>query len=102
MINVPYAGHTNPTLPLAEALVRRGHMVAYINAEEFRGQIEQTGAQFIPYENYPAAPTPQQKKTRCFRAAFDTAVGLNHKFDLLIYEMFFYPGKRIAELLGIP
>ncbi len=102
MINVPYAGHTNPTLPLAEALARRGHDVLYINAEEFRGQIEKTGAEFIPYKNYPATPTPRQKKTKCFRAAFDTAVGLDREFDLLIYEMFFYPGKRIADLLGIP
>ncbi len=102
MINVPYAGHTNPTLPLAEMLVRRGHEVSYINSEEYRERIEKTGAQFVPYVHYPAAPTPQQKKTKCFRAAFDTAVGLDRKFDLLIYEMFFYPGKRIAELLSIP
>ena len=102
MINVPFAGHTNPTLPLAEALARRGHKVAYINAEEFRAQIEKTGAEFIPYENYPNAPTQQQKKTMCFKRAFDTAIGLNRKFDLLIYEMFFYPGKRIADMLGIP
>ena len=102
MINVPFAGHTNPTLPLAEALVRRGHAVVYINAEEFRSKIEKTGAVFIPYENYPAVPTLQQKKTKCFRAAFDTALGLHRKFDLLIYEMFFYPGKRIADILRIP
>ncbi len=102
MINVPYAGHTNPTLPLAEALVRRGHAVSYINAEEYRGIIAKTGARFIPYENCPAVLSPRQKKTQCFRAAFDTAIGLKVKFDLLIYEMFFYPGKRIAELLGIP
>ena len=36
MINVPYAGHTNPTLPLAKALVQHGHKVSYVNAEEFR------------------------------------------------------------------
>ncbi len=47
MINVPFAGHTNPTLPLAEALARRGHKVSYINAEEFRGSIEKTGAEFF-------------------------------------------------------
>ena len=102
MINVPFSGHTNPTLPLAEALVRRGHRVFYINGEEFREKIEKTGAEFIPYKNYPAAPAGQQKKTMCFRAAFDTAVDLNRKFDLLLYEMLFYPGKRIADMLGIP
>jgi len=102
MMNVPYAGHTNPTLPLAEALVQHGHKVSYINAEEFRNKIECTGAEFIPYTNYPVSPTEQQKKTRCFRAAFDTAISLEQKYDLLIYEMFFYPGIKIAEILGIP
>lgn len=102
MVNVPYAGHTNPTLPLAKALVRHGHSVCYINAEEFRAKIEGTGAEFIPYIHYPSAPTEQQKKSKCFRAAFDTAIRIERKFDLLIYEMFFYPGIRIAEKLGIP
>lgn len=102
MINVPYAGHTNPTLPLAALLVQYGHRVCYVNAEEFRAAIEGTGAEFIPYKNYPASPTGQQKKRRCFRAAFDTAIRLERRFDLLIYEMFFYPGIKIAEKLGIP
>ena len=102
MINVPYAGHTNPTLPLARELVQRGHQVSYINAQEFGRKIEATGARFIPYINYPSNPGGQQKKTRCFRAAFDTALSLEEKYDLLIYEMFFYPGIRIAEKLDIP
>lgn len=29
MVNVPYAGHTNPTLPLASELVKRGHSTYY-------------------------------------------------------------------------
>lgn len=102
MVNVPYAGHTNPTLPLAKALVQHGHKVCYIDAEEFRAKIESTGAEFIPYKNYPSSPTEQQKKTKCFRAAFDTAINLEQQFDLLMYEMFFYPGIKIAEKLGIP
>lgn len=102
MINVPYSGHTNPTLPLTKCLIKRGHNVYYINAEEFRSKIEATGATFIPYTNYPKNPSEQQKKTMCFRAAYDTALKQTEKFDLLIYEMFFYPGIAIAERLGIP
>lgn len=102
MINVPYSGHTNPTLPLASELNKRGHKVLYINAEEFREKIEITGATFIPYINYPSNPSEQQKKTKCFKAAFETALNISEKIDLLIYEMFFYPGIRIAEKLGIP
>lgn len=102
MINVPYSGHTNPTLPLASELIKSGNKVFYINAEEFREKIEETGATFIPYINYPSNPSEQQKKTKCFRAAFETALNLDVKIDLLIYEMFFYPAIRIAEKLGIP
>ncbi len=53
MINVPYSGHTNPTLPLAEALVKHGYNVVYINSKEFKDKIEATGAKFIPYINFP-------------------------------------------------
>jgi MGT family glycosyltransferase len=102
MINLPFAGHTNPTLPLTKALVQRGHKVSYINAEEFRGRIEDTGANFVPFRDFPVSPTVSQNKLRCFRAAFDTAMGMEQKFDLLIYEVFFYPGIKVAENLGIP
>lgn len=102
MINVPYAGHTNPTLPLAAELVKRGHSVIYVNAPEFKDKIEKTGAVFVSYADYPEGLSEQQKKVRCFKAAFHTAMQLEQKFDLLIYEMFFYPGQVIAERLGIP
>ncbi|MEM1486288.1 nucleotide disphospho-sugar-binding domain-containing protein [Oscillospiraceae bacterium PP1C4] len=102
MINLPFSGHTNPTLQLTRELVQRGHHVTYINAEVFRTQIEETGAEFVPYVNYPENPTEKQKKTMCFMSAYDTALSLQDKFDLLIYEMFFYPGIKIAQALGIP
>ena len=102
MVNVPYSGHVNPTLPLTRELVKRGHSVQYVNAEEFRDKIENTGAKFIPYINYPAYPNVTEKKRFCFQAAFDTAMSLKEPFDLLIYEMFFYPGIQIARLKNIP
>jgi|GEM_PF-6552963 len=37
MINLPFAGHTNPTLPLTAELVKRGHHVTYMqNIMELR------------------------------------------------------------------
>ncbi|MDR2895116.1 MAG: hypothetical protein LBV30_00455 [Propionibacteriaceae bacterium] len=102
MINVPFAGHTNPTLPLAAALVEAGHQVTYINAEHFREPIESTGIRFVPYADWPADLTREEEGHRCFRAIWDTALGLTESFDLLIYEMFFYPGMNLAERLGLP
>lgn len=102
MVNLPFSGHTNPTLPLAKELVSRGHNVTYVNAAEFRTKIEATGAKFIPYINYPENPSEKEKKKFSFRAAYDTVLNLEEKFDLLIYEMFFYPGFELAGKLDIP
>ena len=102
MINLPYSGHVNPTLPLTAALVRRGHQVTCVNAESFRSRIEGTGALFVPFRDFPADLSDEQIKRRCFSAAFDTAMALPGPFDLLIYEMFFYPGIEVARRKGIP
>lgn len=102
MVNVPYSGHVNPTLPLAKELVKRGHLVTYVNAEEFRDKIERTGAKFVAYPDFPIGINAQKKKCTCFQAAYDTAMGLQEGFDLLIYEMFFYPGIEIARKKKIP
>ena len=102
MVNLPFSGHTNPTLPLTAKLVEAGHKVTYVNAPEFREKIEHTGAIFVPYKNYPENASEKYKKTHSFVAAYDTAVSLTEKFDILIYEMFFYPGIDLAQKLGIP
>ena len=77
MVNLPYAGHTNPTLPLTKCLVERGHEVGYIHAPEWCDKIEKTGANFIPYLDYPVGLSEQQKKRRCFLAAFQTVMALS-------------------------
>ena len=65
MINLPFAGHTNPTLSLTKKLVEKGHHVTYINAPEFSEKISATGARFIPYIDYPEHPSEDEKKKRC-------------------------------------
>lgn len=103
-VNLPYAGHTNPTLPLTAELVKRGHRVTYINAEVFRQPIEATGARFVPYPDFPVTIGEEQKKRTSFRKAYDTvlSVGQSESFDLLLYEMFFHPGAQAARTLGLP
>jgi MGT family glycosyltransferase len=50
-LNVPAWGHVNPTLPVVQELVRRGHEVSYYLTEDFRETIGATGAVFQPYES---------------------------------------------------
>jgi MGT family glycosyltransferase len=44
-------GHVNPTLPVVAELVRRGHRVTYVVAEQFAGVVAATGAEVIAYES---------------------------------------------------
>ena len=44
-------GHVNPTLAVAQELVRRGEQVVYYLTEEFRAPVEATGATFQPYQS---------------------------------------------------
>ncbi|MGG4552110.1 nucleotide disphospho-sugar-binding domain-containing protein [Paenibacillus humicus] len=43
---LPYYGHINPTLSVAEELVRRGEQIVYYTTEEFAGKLEGIGAEF--------------------------------------------------------
>src|SRR3954469_19117892 len=45
---MPFAGHVNPLLPVARALVTRGHTVRWLGSEPFHAAITATGAQFAP------------------------------------------------------
>jgi UDP:flavonoid glycosyltransferase YjiC (YdhE family) len=45
---LPLAGHIGPGLPIARALVRRGHDVRWYTGQRFRQDIEATGADYVP------------------------------------------------------
>lgn len=47
----PAHGHVNPTLAVAQELVRRGEQVVYYLTEEFQATVEATGATFHPYQS---------------------------------------------------
>ena len=49
---IPAHGHTNPMLPVAEELVRRGDEVRFYSFEDFRKKIEQTGAVYVSCDAY--------------------------------------------------
>ncbi len=49
---IPAHGHTNPMLPVAAELVKRGNIVRFYSFNEFREKIEKTGAEFISCDSY--------------------------------------------------
>lgn len=48
-LGLPLHGHTNPSLPLVQALVERGEEVVYFSSEAFAAKIRQVGARFRLY-----------------------------------------------------
>lgn len=45
---MPLVGHVHPLLPIARALVDRGHDVRWYTGRRFRTTVEDTGARFVP------------------------------------------------------
>ena len=102
MVNLPYSGHTNPSLGLVRCLVAAGHEVDYIQAESFRRQVEASGARFVPYDKPPHSFVPALNEIQNWGAAYRTVRRIGANYDCLIYELLFFPGKALAAELGIP
>lgn len=49
---MPQAGHTVPALPIARALVERGHSVRWHTGIAFAARIAETGAVYVPMSEY--------------------------------------------------
>jgi UDP:flavonoid glycosyltransferase YjiC (YdhE family) len=50
---MPMVAHFNPGLPIAQALVRRGHEMRWYAGRRFQARVEATGARFVPMRTAP-------------------------------------------------
>lgn len=109
MVNVPFSGHINPTLALAEELVRRGHKVSYILNNEWKEQIEGIGVEFIPYMNHGdfrveiknGHPKNFLKVLHMWKYAYDTIMAVGDQYDVLIYEFYTFIAFAAGSKLGL-
>ncbi|MDE6750933.1 MAG: glycosyl transferase [Lachnospiraceae bacterium] len=58
---IPAHGHTNPMLPVAAELVRRGNIVRFYSFDEFKEKIRATGAEFISCDSFLPELTKQEE-----------------------------------------
>lgn len=58
---IPAHGHTNPMLPVAAELVKRGNTVRFYSFNEFEAKIKTTGAEFISCDSYLPELSEQEK-----------------------------------------
>lgn len=109
MVNVPFSGHVNPTLPLAKELVERGHDVSYILTNQWKDRIEETGAVFIPYiddADYNISfrngkPKNFLNALKAWKYAYNTIIAVGKDYDLLIYEFFTFTAYAAAQRLNL-
>ncbi len=58
---IPAHGHTNPMLPVAAELVRRGNAVRFYSFDEFEKKIRAAGAEFISCDSFLPKLTKQEE-----------------------------------------
>jgi MGT family glycosyltransferase len=108
-------GHVNPTLPLVEEFVRRGHRVDYATAAEHSGAVTGAGARWValpPLE--PFRPPPEvgpeiiARWLRHFFTAMRATYPVLHERcvterpDVVCYDTTNWPARIVAGKLGIP
>lgn len=101
-VNLPFSGHVNPTFELVQMLVEKGHEVTYILDEDYREQIEEIGANFVPYDDYNTNWSEIRKYVASFDRAFQTAKRIGKGYDCIVSEAFFIFGKHLADELSKP
>ena len=116
-INIPGHGHINPTLPVVQELVQRGHEIIYYNTEDFRAKIEGTGAIMHAYpEPMPGATDIVElmrdgnlvKVTRMLLESSELLVPFlmeeirREQPDIIVHDAIALWGSICAKLLNLP
>ena len=111
----PAYGHINPTLPVIRELVRREQPVVYYGTEQFRGVIQDTGAQFRPYSTQfhvpEQGPGPFARVSTTLETLLELSRAiLDHHLEQvrmlrpshIMYDSFAPWGGLVARLLRLP
>jgi MGT family glycosyltransferase len=119
----PAHGHVNPTLPLVEELVRRGHRVSYVTGARSAPSVRAAGATLVevPWnEEPPPSGGGAAERGGAFDLGFLTGFFVSHvtraseafpallehfrrdRPDAVCYDGFSYAGPALADVLEVP
>jgi MGT family glycosyltransferase len=80
---------------MAKSLVDKGHKVDYLTSSKWKTIIDIIGAELIPYAD-------NKKLSIMIKEAFTIARSIGNKYDGMIYDELFFPGRVLGKMLGIP
>lgn len=119
-LNISAYGHVNPTLGLANELVKQGNEVIYFSSEEFKEKIERAGAIFKTYsgESNPLKMKHNNGKETGINKLMNFVEKILNssneiisdilyqtkgiKFDYIVYDSVISIGNVISEILDVP
>jgi MGT family glycosyltransferase len=114
-INVPSTSHINPTLPLVQELIERGHSVTYYLTDAYRQAVEATGATFRSYQSkidqIKKAANSSGKPVGLPMYMLDESLYIipqildsirEEQPDGIVYDTMCVTGRLLAEILHIP
>ena len=115
---IPAWGHTNPTIPVVQELVQRGHQVRYYSFSDFQEKIEGARAQFVCCDSFlpelnekEAAKIKKVSTTQMTITDFETTARMDDMLskdveklqpDCIVADSVCFWGKLIAKKFGIP
>ena len=113
--NIPAVGHVNPTLPVVEELVRRGHRVTYTVNDHFVSAVEAAGAEPVRYESifgdyyrHPYTPEALPGEGLRFLNEATTTLPVFERFyadgkpDIVLYDQMAWAARFLAKQWEVP
>lgn len=113
VMGVPLVGHTLPTLSLVKGLVANGEHVIYYSYDQFKGEVESTGAEYRRYRDdtlseAAALRTVSPKQTYLWLQGMrrilqnEVASVKREQPDYLLNDMLAFWGTHLARMLKWP